>query len=33
MPCGVTVAVLSAGLLDGPVDCDARGNQEVTITQ
>jgi hypothetical protein len=31
--CGVSVAVLSAGLLTGPFECDARGNQRVTVTQ
>ena len=30
--CGVTVAVLSAGLANGPVRCAARGNQVPTVT-
>jgi len=30
--CGVTVAVLAADLLEGPVNCDARGGQDVTVS-
>ncbi len=30
--CGVSVAVLVEDLQAGPVNCDARGNQDVTVT-
>jgi len=30
--CGVDVAVLATDLASGPVECDARGNQMVTVT-
>ena len=30
--CGLTVPVLSAGLVTGPVTCDARANQEFTVS-
>jgi hypothetical protein len=31
--CGLTVGVLADRLTTGPVDCDARGNQDVTVAQ
>jgi len=32
--CGVSVDILSAGLVNGPVECDARsGKQRLTISQ
>lgn len=30
--CGVSVAVLAEGLVGGPVSCDSRPNQNVTVT-